>query len=143
MGKKPLLYAQINGQLLFGSEFSALLTHPDVSRDVDFEAIGFFSPIRDLHVDRGVIARLNRYQVRRQLDGEAHARRNNSRCRGYCPGKKTGEPAGSSSGARDGGDTLGPPDSDGTTYLTMERHNADAMVRGFTGGRARCRIPGL
>src|SRR4051794_12375773 len=41
------------------------------------------------------------------------------------------------------GDTLGPTDSDGATYLTMERHNADAMVRGFTGGRARCRIPGL
>src|SRR5436853_2130525 len=42
VGKKPLLYAQINGQLLFGSEFSALLTHPDVSRDVDFEAIHYY-----------------------------------------------------------------------------------------------------
>jgi ABC-type Zn uptake system ZnuABC Zn-binding protein ZnuA len=41
------------------------------------------------------------------------------------------------------GDTLGPADSDGATYLTMERHNADAMVRGFTAGRAGCRIPGL
>ena len=41
------------------------------------------------------------------------------------------------------GDALGPADSDGATYLTMERHNADAMVRGFTAGRAGCRIPGL
>jgi ABC-type Zn uptake system ZnuABC Zn-binding protein ZnuA len=36
------------------------------------------------------------------------------------------------------GDALGPPGSDGATYLTMERHNADAMVRGFSGGRERC-----
>ncbi len=36
------------------------------------------------------------------------------------------------------GDTLGPPGSPGATYLTMERANADAMVRGFTGGRRGC-----
>src|SRR5262249_27736723 len=39
VGKKPLLYAQTNGQLIFGSEFTALLTHPDISRDVNYEAI--------------------------------------------------------------------------------------------------------
>ncbi|MEO8433458.1 MAG: asparagine synthase (glutamine-hydrolyzing) [Pyrinomonadaceae bacterium] len=39
VGKKPLLYAQLNGQLVFGSEFSALLLHPAVSRDIDFAAI--------------------------------------------------------------------------------------------------------
>ncbi len=38
------------------------------------------------------------------------------------------------------GDTLGPPSSDGATYLRMEAANADAMVRGFTGGARRCRI---
>ncbi len=36
------------------------------------------------------------------------------------------------------GDTLGPESSDGATYLTMEAANADAMVRGFTGGRRGC-----
>jgi ABC-type Zn uptake system ZnuABC Zn-binding protein ZnuA/ABC-type Mn2+/Zn2+ transport system permease subunit len=41
------------------------------------------------------------------------------------------------------GDTLGPKGSAGSTYLTMERANADAMVRGFTGGAQRCPIPGL
>jgi ABC-type Zn uptake system ZnuABC Zn-binding protein ZnuA len=41
------------------------------------------------------------------------------------------------------GDTLGPADSDGATYLTMEQANADAMMRGFTGGRRGCRIGGL
>jgi asparagine synthase (glutamine-hydrolysing) len=39
VGKKPLLYAQVNGQFIFGSEFSALLLHPDVSREVHPEAI--------------------------------------------------------------------------------------------------------
>jgi len=40
VGKKPLLYShQPNGDLIFGSEFSALLKHPSISREVDFEAI--------------------------------------------------------------------------------------------------------
>jgi asparagine synthase (glutamine-hydrolysing) len=42
VGKKPLLYAQVNGQLVFGSEFSALLQHPDISKDVDFEALDHY-----------------------------------------------------------------------------------------------------
>jgi ABC-type Zn uptake system ZnuABC Zn-binding protein ZnuA/ABC-type Mn2+/Zn2+ transport system permease subunit len=37
------------------------------------------------------------------------------------------------------GDTLGPKGSSGATYVSMERANADAMVRGMSGGRARCR----
>jgi zinc/manganese transport system substrate-binding protein len=36
------------------------------------------------------------------------------------------------------GDTLGPAGSDGATYLSMEEVNADAMVRGFTGGKHGC-----
>src|SRR5882762_6974219 len=39
VGKKPLLYAKLDGELVFGSEFTALLEHPRISRDVDFEAI--------------------------------------------------------------------------------------------------------
>lgn len=40
VGKKPLLYShQPNGDLIFGSEFKALLQHPAIGRDVDFEAI--------------------------------------------------------------------------------------------------------
>ncbi len=37
------------------------------------------------------------------------------------------------------GDTLGSEGSDGATYLEMEAANADAVVRGFTGGRRGCR----
>ncbi len=40
VGKKPLLYShQKNGDLIFGSEFQALLEHPAVSREVDNDAI--------------------------------------------------------------------------------------------------------
>ncbi|HEU5254261.1 MAG TPA: zinc ABC transporter substrate-binding protein [Solirubrobacterales bacterium] len=38
------------------------------------------------------------------------------------------------------GDTLGPEGSSGETYPGMEEANADAMVRGFTGGEGRCRL---
>jgi asparagine synthase (glutamine-hydrolysing) len=40
IGKKPLLYSHLaDGSLVFGSEFRALLKHPDVSREVDYAAI--------------------------------------------------------------------------------------------------------
>jgi zinc/manganese transport system substrate-binding protein len=36
------------------------------------------------------------------------------------------------------GDALGAAGSDGDTYLKMERHDADALARGFSGGRVGC-----
>ena len=40
VGKKPLLYShQPNGDLIFGSEFQALLKHPAISREVDLDAL--------------------------------------------------------------------------------------------------------
>jgi asparagine synthase (glutamine-hydrolysing) len=40
VGKKPLLYSVTpSGEFVFGSEFSALLAHPDVSREVDRAAL--------------------------------------------------------------------------------------------------------
>lgn len=40
VGKKPLLYShQPNGDLIFGSEFEALLKHPAISREVDHDAL--------------------------------------------------------------------------------------------------------
>jgi asparagine synthase (glutamine-hydrolysing) len=42
VGKKPLLYARLNGQLVFGSEFSALLLHPDISREIDRDALHYY-----------------------------------------------------------------------------------------------------
>ena len=39
LGKKPLLYTFVNNKLIFASEFKALLTHPEVSKDIDFAAM--------------------------------------------------------------------------------------------------------
>ena len=39
VGKKPLLYSITNGKLIFASEFQAMLRHPDVSREVNREAL--------------------------------------------------------------------------------------------------------
>jgi ABC-type Zn uptake system ZnuABC Zn-binding protein ZnuA len=36
------------------------------------------------------------------------------------------------------GDSLGPKDSPGATYLSMEAANADAVARGLSGGRVHC-----
>ncbi len=42
VGKKPLLFAQVNGDFLFGSEFSALLLHPRLSREIDNRALDYY-----------------------------------------------------------------------------------------------------
>jgi asparagine synthase (glutamine-hydrolysing) len=42
VGKKPLLYARVGGSFVFGSEFSALLRHPAVGREVDREALHYY-----------------------------------------------------------------------------------------------------
>jgi asparagine synthase (glutamine-hydrolysing) len=39
VGKKPLLYAKVGNSFVFGSEFTALLRHPSVGREVNPEAI--------------------------------------------------------------------------------------------------------
>lgn len=39
IGKKPLLYSEVNGKFIFASEFKALLKHPDIDKEIDFEAI--------------------------------------------------------------------------------------------------------
>ena len=42
VGKKPLLYALAGGGIIFGSEFGALLQHPEVSREIQPEAIHYY-----------------------------------------------------------------------------------------------------
>ncbi|HYL98863.1 MAG TPA: asparagine synthase (glutamine-hydrolyzing) [Blastocatellia bacterium] len=39
VGKKPLLYSCLGGRLAFASEFQSLLKHPDISREVNRQAI--------------------------------------------------------------------------------------------------------
>ena len=62
VGKKPLLYAQVNGQFVFGSEFSALLQHPDIGKDIDFEALNHYLSFMC------VPAPLTAYQAIRKLE---------------------------------------------------------------------------
>jgi asparagine synthase (glutamine-hydrolysing) len=42
VGKKPLLYSIKNGNLVFASEFQAILKHPDVSREINYEALHLY-----------------------------------------------------------------------------------------------------
>lgn len=43
IGKKPLLYShQPDGNLIFGSEFRALLEHPQIGREIDYKAINHY-----------------------------------------------------------------------------------------------------
>ena len=62
VGKKPILYAQVNGQFVFGSEFSALLQHPDISKDIDVEALNQYLSFMC------VPAPLTAYQAIRKLE---------------------------------------------------------------------------
>lgn len=42
VGKKPLLYSVVGSKLIFASEFQAILRHPDVSREINFEALNHY-----------------------------------------------------------------------------------------------------
>jgi asparagine synthase (glutamine-hydrolysing) len=42
VGKKPLYYAQANGQFFFASEMQAMVEHPGISKDIDIEALDHF-----------------------------------------------------------------------------------------------------
>lgn len=46
MGIKPLYYARVNGQLVFGSEIKSLLFHPDIEREVNPAAIDDYLSLR-------------------------------------------------------------------------------------------------
>ena len=62
VGKKPLLYAEVKGQFIFGSEFSALLQHPDIGKEIDFEALNQYLSFMC------VPAPLTAYQAIRKLE---------------------------------------------------------------------------
>ncbi|MBL7206317.1 MAG: asparagine synthase (glutamine-hydrolyzing) [Candidatus Aenigmarchaeota archaeon] len=42
LGIKPLYYTFFNGSLIFASEIKAILQHPDVKKDVDFQAMNHY-----------------------------------------------------------------------------------------------------
>jgi asparagine synthase (glutamine-hydrolysing) len=46
VGKKPLYYTQVNGDLVFASEIKVLLAHPQVKREADTQAMADFLSVR-------------------------------------------------------------------------------------------------
>jgi len=86
----------------------------------------------------GDVARLAR-TIRREGVGAVFPER--------APGKRLAAALARATGAAVGhalyGDALGPAGSAGATYLGMEAANADAIVRGLTGGRRGCAIAGI
>lgn len=47
IGKKPLYWSSRNGQLIFGSEIKALLAHPEVSRQLDYQALYHYFSLKN------------------------------------------------------------------------------------------------
>jgi asparagine synthase (glutamine-hydrolysing) len=41
-GKKPLVYAEVDGALIFASELKALLKYPGIHKDIDYSAIDLY-----------------------------------------------------------------------------------------------------
>jgi asparagine synthase (glutamine-hydrolysing) len=58
LGKKPLYYRRRNGLLLFASEIKALLSHPDVGRDVDADALHHYLAFGYSPGDRSIFAEI-------------------------------------------------------------------------------------
>lgn len=47
IGKKPLYYAQVGGDLVFGSEIKAILAHPAVSSELDFASLHHYFSLKN------------------------------------------------------------------------------------------------
>lgn len=56
IGKKPLYYAVKNGQIVFGSEIKAILKHPTVSRDLDYQALYQYFGLKNISAPRTAFA---------------------------------------------------------------------------------------
>ena len=52
IGKKPLYYAEKNGQLVFASEIKAILKHPLISREIDYQALYHYFGLKNISAPR-------------------------------------------------------------------------------------------
>lgn len=59
-GEKPLFYARVSGEVLFASELQCLLRHPDVSRELDREAIADYLALGYIPEPRSAFAAIRR-----------------------------------------------------------------------------------
>jgi len=56
LGVKPLYYADLGGTLIFGSEIKTLLTHPELSRTIDPEALAVYLAIGNQPGDASLLS---------------------------------------------------------------------------------------
>jgi asparagine synthase (glutamine-hydrolysing) len=67
LGKKPLYYTRAAGRLIFASEIKALLAHPDVSRDLDLEAMDLYLTFANTPPPRTLFAGISKLPAAHRL----------------------------------------------------------------------------
>jgi asparagine synthase (glutamine-hydrolysing) len=75
LGKKPLYYSEATGGLLFGSELKALLSHPRLPREVDFEALNTYLALNYTLAPRTMLRAVRQVRPGHRLvyqDGQTH-----------------------------------------------------------------------
>jgi asparagine synthase (glutamine-hydrolysing) len=78
LGIKPLYYAILNDQLLFGSELKAVIAHPDAPREIDIEALDLFLSLEYIPAPKTIISGIRKLPPGHRLvyqDGQAHVER--------------------------------------------------------------------
>ncbi len=63
MGIKPLYYAEVAGQLIFGSEMKVLLAHPAVERDIDLIALNEYLTFEYVPTPRTILRGIYRLEA--------------------------------------------------------------------------------
>jgi asparagine synthase (glutamine-hydrolysing) len=58
IGKKPLYYANINGEMIFGSEIKAILKHPVISSRLDYQALYHYFGLKNTSAPRTAYAHI-------------------------------------------------------------------------------------
>ena len=62
MGEKPLYYTVADSQLLFASELTALIQHPAVRRDLDYEALSQYLALEYVPAPRTIIRNISKLE---------------------------------------------------------------------------------
>lgn len=67
MGKKPLYYVQLPGRLIFASEIKALVVHPEVRRELDFDALNEYLTFTNVPSPRTLFAKIRKLPAAHML----------------------------------------------------------------------------
>lgn len=62
LGIKPLYYAEVNQQLIFGSELKVLLKHPEISREIDLVALNEYLSFEYVPTPRSIFKDIRRLE---------------------------------------------------------------------------------